>query len=385
MTRVTRNPTPDPDPAAPTTAPPQLPVSLLYRLYERDEGGPDLTDGERKRWDSYVTESEEFERRRDLLGLVDLADVMENGVTEPEMLTESLVRGEHHVVFGARESAKTWLVLADAAALIRTGESVVWVDKEMGRRNIAGRLLTLGATPDQARADFVYMEFPSMDCGSESKAAWRALLGEREPALVVVDAQTEVLADAGLNENSGTDVEKWSQAYVTPARRLGAATVMIDHTGHSEKGRPVASRQKGAAAKVELSVTKDAPFRRDKVGGFTVEVTKNTVSAPIPRQRSWRIGGEDGKFVFAPSEPQADPAALKGAERRAKIEADILTVLRKHRESWPLTQKQVCDMVEGRKGEVSDALRRLALSELSPVKQAPGARGSLQYSLSDAD
>lgn len=53
----------------------------------------------------------------------------------------------------------------------------------------------------------------------------------------------------GLNENSGTDLEKWAQAYVTPARRLGATTVMIDHTGHSDQHRAVGSRQKGASAK----------------------------------------------------------------------------------------------------------------------------------------
>jgi len=361
------------------TRPPKLPVGVLYRRYHHaEEGGEPLTEAEKQAWRAYTQELEEYEHRRDTLGLVDLANVMENGPTEPEMLTESLVRSEHHVVFGARESAKTWLVLADAVELIGRDESVIWVDKEMGRRNIAGRLTTLGATPEQVRGQFVYMEHPSMDCGRDSKAAWRALLEEREPALVVVDAQTEVLADAGLNENSGTDVEKWSQAYVTPARRIGAATVMIDHTGHSETGRPVASRQKGAAAKVELSVTRDARFSKDTVGRVTVEVTKNTVSAPMPDRRSWRIGGEDGKFVLEPSGPRADPKAAARAEREARVERDVVAKLGEAEQ--PLTQNQVAELVKGAKAEVVAVVRRLANDEASPVRAKASGR-SILYSL----
>ena len=62
---------------------------------------------------------EEYERRRDTLGLVDLAEVMESGVTEPEMLTDRLVQSEHHSVYGMKETSKTWLLAMDVRELLR--------------------------------------------------------------------------------------------------------------------------------------------------------------------------------------------------------------------------------------------------------------------------
>lgn len=154
-----------------------------------------------------------------------------------------------------------------------------------------------------------------MDTGKDSRLLWETLLRMKEPALTVFDAQTELLADAGLNENIGTDVEKWSQAYLTPARRLGIATVMIDHTGHTEGGRAVASRQKGAAAKIELCVSKDEKFGRNKIGRTTIKVTKNTVSAPFPRHRHSRSAARTASLSLRASRP----APTRKLSRRGRL------------------------------------------------------------------
>lgn len=350
------------------------PVSLLYKVsMEADQ----LTESERKEWEGYVKRSQEAEKRRDRLGLIDLAEVMEEGVTEPEMLVpDLLVKADHHLVYGTKESSKTWIVLNAAVGLIKEGETVFWVDKEMGRRNIADRLVTLGADPDSVRDHFVYLEFPSMDASDESKLLWETLLRTKEPALVAFDAQTELLADAGLNENVGTDIEKWSQPYITPCRRVGATTVMIDHTGHSEGGRAVASRQKGAAAKIELSVVKDEKFGRDKVGRVSVEVTKNTVSAPIPEKQSFRIGGTDSGFVLERSADTTDPKAEKQAEVEQRIEREIEERLAK----GPLNQTQLTHLVTGAKQTVLKVAKRMANSDMSRVELKPEGR-SVLYSL----
>jgi hypothetical protein len=275
-----------------------------------------------------------------------------------------------------------WFVLDEVAVLLRDGRKVVWVDKEMGRNNIADRLKTFGVDPELVREHLVYMEFPSLDCSPDSKIAWRGLLDLEEPALIVFDAQTELLADAGLNENSGTDVEKWSQSYITPARRIQSATLMIDHTGHAEQGRSVGSRQKGAAAKIELKVEKDEPFGRDRLGRFTVTVTKNTVSAEITEKRSWRIGGKDGKFVYDRVTDGTDPRATKKAEKANAADTAVLETLEKHRDELPLPQSVVAKLVPGlSRPEAEAALKRLADSALSSVVAEPGPRNSIQYRL----
>lgn len=357
---------------------PKLPVGAFFAMAT----GQPLSDEQRAELDRFERErAAAAARRRELLGLVDLAHEMEHGSQEPPMLTGNLVRGEHHTVFGARESGKTWLVLADALEVMSRGGAVVWVDKEMGRRGLAARLASLGAAPEAARRSFVYLEHPSMDTSAVSRAAWQELLDIVEPALMVVDAHTEVLADAGLQENSGTDIEQWSQAYVTPARRRGVATVMIDHVGHSEGGRPVASRQKGAAAKVELLVEKLGAFDRETTGQLKVEVTKNTFSASIEKTRYFEIGPANGGEGQVRIEQVEKVAALSAAtsDIAARIRTDIVRTLEDH---GPMSASGLADRVTGSKRRILDAARELAAEEGSPVLCDKHGRGH-RYSLAE--
>jgi hypothetical protein len=371
-----RPPEPDPFSAGP------LAGNFISILYKVDREPENLTPEESAAWADYQERAGRAEASRGRLGLVDLADVMEEGATEPEMLVaDLLVRSDHHLVYGTKESAKTWVMLRAALDVVGAGETVFWVDKEMGQRNLANRLAVLGALPEEVRDRVVYLEFPSLDARDDSVKLWTALLATRRPALVVFDAQTEVLADAGLNENSGTDIEKWSQAYITPARRIGAATVMIDHTGHTEGGRSVGSRQKGAAAKVELSVTKEKDFDKKTVGMVKIETTKNTVSAPIPKVQRYEIGGRDGRFVYEPAAGPA-PTDSKRAEKRAKIEADVLKVLRANRDELPISQNAATKLMSvGSHAERHEALQSMAESDLSPVTRELVGKTGVRYGL----
>lgn len=222
-------------------------VPSVALLFKRFYGEP-LTPEEQASWDAYEKEVEEVTARREALGVVDLGDVMLGGDTEPEMLVDGLfVREKHHLVYGKKESGKTWVLLHAAAELVRRGEPVVWVDEEMGRRDMADRLRWMQLDPEAVSGLFTYLEMPMLNGSRESLALWTALLQVKRPSLVAVDAQTEVLASADLNENSGTDVAKWHAWYLAPALRLGAATVVIDHTGHDgarlrTQGRTVEGR-----------------------------------------------------------------------------------------------------------------------------------------------
>jgi hypothetical protein len=290
-----------------STAPRMEPPALPLGVYLKKERGEVLTPDEETAISDYVTAYEKFEGDRSELGIVSLGDIMRDGSPEQEMLVPKvLAKASHHIIYGQKEASKTWLLLVAARRVMLDGGHVVWVDEEMGRNSFTSRLVSLHLDPELVDERFTYVEFPMLDLSGRRLALWRMMLEVHKPALVVVDAQTEVLATADLNENSGTDVAKWHMGYMAPAMALGTTTVVIDHTGHEAQGRARGSGHKGAQSKVELEVTLDKAFDRDTVGGMTVTRTKNTNAADIPARQSFKLGGDGaGGFVF---EEDASPA-----------------------------------------------------------------------------
>jgi hypothetical protein len=357
----------------------ELPFDILWKLYSADEPEP-LTAEEQRQWDVYEKAEEKQRAERELLGLVDLAELMREGIAEPEMLVgDLLVRGEHHLMYGTKESGKTWLALWSAVLVMaKNHEKVIWVDKEMGRRNIARCFITLNVPEGLIDDYFTYCEFPTLDCSAKSVTLWRALLEAEKPALVVVDAQMEVLADANLKENIGTDIEKWMQAYITPARRVGVATLMIDRTGHSDTDR---AGQKGAAAKVELSVVKREAFSRKNVGTVEVTETKNTLSAAIPKKQYFILGGgEDGFTIEQTSEaPQTSESTSAAGELFFETRVLVLKRVEEAGERG-LTVTELKRMIGRERRLLEKVLDSLVKDEDASVEARVGSRAnSLRY------
>jgi hypothetical protein len=338
---------------SPLTAP-VFPLSLSLKAFQ----GEELTPAEQAQLDRYTERFREVEARQQALGLVDLADIMENGVVNPTMLVpELLMERAHHLVYGEKESAKTWLFLWCAARLLAESKSVLWIDQEMGSAMFAQRLLTLGIPPALVSEHFVYSEFAMFDCSLEHRALWSALLDLKQPALVVVDAQTEVLAGANLHENLGTDIAKWHMAYMAPALARGASTVMIDHTGHSEQGRAAGSRHKGAQSKIELSI-ECTKFDRDKTGTMTVKRTKNTPAAPIPEEQTYEVGGDgDGGFTFRTGAAPLTDGHRTAEHRQAALHRKILEAV--HGADEPIAKSQLAGTVGGRATNTMKAIDQL--------------------------
>jgi hypothetical protein len=234
-----------------------------------------------------------------LFNLVDIGEIMKSGFTEPTMLIEDLlVEGSHHLVFGPQEEGKTWVLTHIVALLLERGCTVAWIDKEMGRREVADRLTAFGLDPEVVHEQLIYSEFAAWDGGDRSRKEWAQLLEARKPTLVVVDAQMEVLGDADLSENVATDITKWHSWYLLPARERGGTTLMLDHTGHEEKHRARGGSAKGQIAKVAFLCRKLSHFDRETIGEIELERKKNTPSAPIPALQRFRIGGSADGFVF---------------------------------------------------------------------------------------
>jgi hypothetical protein len=353
--------------------------------------GASLTPEEQQTWDAYRAADEAAERRRDLLGLIDIEALIEEGIEEPEMLIpDRIVSHVHQTWHGPKESSKTWIALLDAVTVMRAGGTVLWIDKEMGRALFFDRLLnTLGVPGDLLINHFIYAEYPSLDLSEESKTMWRTLIEARKPTLLVTDAQTEVLADAALNENSGTDIARWANAYLNPALRAGGTTLMIDHTGHDEQGRARGSGQKGNAAKVELGFNKLQPFDRETVGLIEITRTKNTAAAPIPEVQRWKIGGTP--FTW---EPVSTMEMLLSDDSRGGYDATrdrVSAFIQQHAgdievnpEAPGVTITGLREGVTGKATHIGNAAPSLAEEAFSPVYSKLGSTGKPRFYWSQA-
>lgn len=333
----------------------------------------------------------EYERReaaREKLGLVDLGQIMLEGVTPPKMLVDGLpfVVGVHTEMFGPKANGKTWLALMAAKALILRGEHVVWVDKEMGSNYMAGRLITLGVEPEVVTEFFHYLDHPTFSGRPDSTEVWNMLLDAMQPTLIVFDARTEFLADAGLNENSGTDVAQWDSAYLNPAARRGIATVMIDHVGHAEPGRGRGSGHKGNSAKVELQVECTEKFGPTSLGKMKVLLRKNTHAATIPESQTFEVGGEaqdNGGYTFVFRAGVSDQDDAKSASQRLRFRRLIETMIEKKAfaptDEDSLSPTQIIKLTKGNNQQLGKDLKELSLDELSPVMPYTDGKNAIRY------
>lgn len=358
---------------APTFEAPKIPLDLLLK----SSNGAKLTVAEKFQIEEYTEKFKELEQQHQTLGLVDLGEIMEAGITEPQMLVPELImEGVHHLVYGKKESAKTWLLLQAAVQLMLEDRNVLWVDQEMGRTDFARRLMAIGLPPELVSERFVYSEFAMFDLGMQRRALWSALLDHYKPALVIVDAHTEVLATADLNENSGTDTAQWHMAYMAPVLARGGTTAVIDHTGHTDDDRARGSGHKGAQSKIELAVSCTG-FDRDHTGTMTVVRKKNTPAAPIPEKQTYEVGGDgNGGFIFRSGTAPLRAGHRNDEHRQADLRKKILTTL--HDADEPPSQTQLTGMVGGKKAVALNELQSLVADGLVEATQS---RQSLRYSL----
>jgi hypothetical protein len=365
---------------APGTAGPN--VKILAKVAYDEPLDPDETAV----WEAWQAQQRENEEARSQIGYVDLGELMIEGIDPPEMLIDDwLVRGAHHIFFGQYGSAKTWGALLMAARMITAEKIVLWVDLEMGRRDVAERFLSLGISPDYVSNYLIYLEYPSFTGDAQDRDLWAGIIQHVRPDLVVWDAQTGALSAADIEENSGTGNAKWQRWYIEPVRKYGGTAVMIDHTGHDDKDRPVASRQKMAAAKVALSfsVKKGEEPGRDKIGYVTVECTKNNLAAAIPKQRRFRLGPDPdtGRFVFEQEELSVadildgleDDRSAQQSAKRMKIRNDIVALVKAHHDSGKeaekrLTLNRIAEGVSGKAVHIREEAKELALSRQTGVR-----------------
>lgn len=317
-----------------------------------------------REWEEYQRAYRAWEQLVDFTRVIDLSGLIDGEFKPPEMLTEGrIVAGATTVVAGLRANGKSYVVAHDAVQVMKAGHNVVWVDLEMGRVRSAERFKQLGLTSGEAHARLTYMESPRLVDDADMRAYWAGLMQRHEPALVVVDAVTEALSVAGLDDYRGGEVAKWHTWYATPALLQDAAVVYIDHVPH-EKKRAIGAVHKENQAKVVLIVEQTKPFDREHVGEVLVTCTKNSYAAAIPDKQRYRIGQDPlaGRFVFEPVEARAmDHGEGPGERLDAVGKAKNAIVARLHglTEADGLTVTELRALVAMKNSTVAEALDEL--------------------------
>ena len=181
-----------------------------------------------------------------------------------------------HTVSGESESGKTWLTLLAALQLAQTGENVVFLDFEDRADRVIGRLLALGATPQQIRDHFKYIrpDRPLDDNGRTQLSPH--LTGTR---LVILDGVTEAMTSHGFDLNSNADSASFQNLLPRWICDHGPAVAMIDHVVKDKERQDrfaLGAQHKLAGIDGAAYIVKMLqPFGRGKRGLARVEIAKD--------------------------------------------------------------------------------------------------------------
>jgi DnaB helicase-like protein/AAA domain-containing protein len=184
--------------------------------------------------------------------------------------------GAVHTVSGESESGKTWLCLIAALQLIQEDQRVVFLDFEDRADRVIGRLLALGATLPQIRANFAYIrpDRPLDDDGRTQLAP--ALHNTR---LVILDGVTEAMTMHGYDLNSNADSALFQGILPRWLADHGPAVVMIDHVVKDKEKQDrfaLGAQHKLAGIDgVAYIVKMLQPFARGRRGLARVDIAKD--------------------------------------------------------------------------------------------------------------
>ena len=163
----------------------------------------------------------------------------------PSLLTRDdgvslLYPGLTHSIHGEPESGKSMLVQYEAARVLMSGESVLYLDFESDPGSIVERLLSLGASREAIVDKFHYLRpATDPDRSADDVAALYATLDSHRYALAVIDGVNEsVSVVVGESKDPNATAIEWARK--VPQRiadRTGAAVVQIDHVTKNSETR----------------------------------------------------------------------------------------------------------------------------------------------------
>lgn len=316
--------------------------------------------------------------------------------------------GRVNGIQGESEAGKSWVALISCLVEMNRGNRVVYMDFEDSEEGVVGRLLLIGATPDQIADRFLYIR-PG---GTPTPAALRAAIariGEQQPTLIVVDGVTEAMVMLGLELKENTEIARFGRMLLRPLADTGAAVVPLDHVVKSTESRGRYAlggvHKLNAVDGVQYMLEAVRPFGINTEGRSRLRIAKDR---PAQIRRHALPGGRNPMHWFAdlvirsegdefaeahlypPIERHDDPIdPVTTEEKKAEQEEQaikereeaVLKVLTTALE--PLTTNNLAELIPGRASVTRRAVTRLVHAGRVVVEKGP--RSSALHRLPDAD
>ncbi|SED26162.1 AAA domain-containing protein [Streptomyces sp. 2231.1] len=302
--------------------------------------------------------------------------------------------GRMNSVASESEAGKTWFALIACLQEINDGNHVLYLDFEDDAGGVVGRLLCLGAHPDDVLERFHYVR--PENTPSDIDLLDLALVLEHSPTLAIVDGVTEGMSLFGLELKDNTDIAKFGRLLLRPLMNAGAAVVTLDHVVKSSENRGRYSiggvHKLNGLNGVMYILENRRPFGIGLTGKSTIRVAKDRPAQirknglPHSSGMHWFadlvVKSESAEFaeahLYAPV--QRDEEDRQEDEERKRLDGIKRKVLEAiGRAKDPLTGKGIEDRVTGRAADVRRAVAELIDS--GHIAAAPGPRNSTLHSL----
>jgi AAA domain len=287
-----------------------------------------------------------------------------------------LKRAAAHMIFGSRESGKTFVMLLVAIAAANAGERVLYLDLENGEPEMRERLeAILDATgwPNPLESGALrIVSYPTLSRSwkpedwAEAMSAW---------TVVVVDPLRDVLEAHGLEEKDGFAALVGTR--IAPLRARGITVVVGANVGHEHKERPRGdSRQEDALPQVYKCVLVEE-FNHVLVGRVRLACRRSRYG-DTGREWEARVGGEVFELPATTSKSPKQRAAEKVAEKERNFRRAVADALR---EESPLGINRLLQEVRRRRVKVEQKKARSWLSAMVADPTTELVKGDDGYSL----
>lgn len=187
--------------------------------------------------------------------------------------------GRLHTIASESEGGKTWFALITCASELEKGNGVVYLDFEDDEGGVVGRLLALGAQPDDIRARFAYIRPEDALTALGNRDDLGECLADLRPTLAVLDGVTEAMALHGLELKDNTDVARFGKMLPRWIADQGPATVALDHVvkDRENRGRYAIGGQHKLAGLNGAAYTLEnrTPFAINQTGKSSVYIAKD--------------------------------------------------------------------------------------------------------------
>ncbi len=256
------------------------------------------------------------------------SDVPEREPERPSVLEfapgrAAFYAGAYAVLFGDRDSAKTWCAYLAVVDQTRKGRAGLIIDYEMGADRVRERLQVLGASSDDLSRILIvepdgHLSDSARERLIEAVDAVGAPLG-----IVVLDSTDESLGRAALDPLRSVDVAEWVADVPrwVLATWPGAAFVAVDHTPLTAQRRPAGSARKSAAADQMFVVQMKQRIWREGRGYSLVTPTKDRAGFLDYSRPLFRLDGGGGQpFEVRALTEKESAGASAGAALRDEIE-----------------------------------------------------------------